>query len=69
MRRGTQFFTGVVAALITFATLHFTLGPRHYGYWGHHRYAYGHYRHHDDCNDAHQHHQQKVPADSTRNAY
>lgn len=44
MRRGTRFFIGLAAAIITYASLTAFVGPRYHLGW-HHDYYRGYYHH------------------------
>jgi hypothetical protein len=51
MRRSTNFLIAATATLITFATLHYAIGPKQFGWHGHSRHAYGSYDHNYPCGD------------------
>lgn len=40
MKRKSRFIAGLLAAVATFATLNFTLGPKYHGHWRSHHGCY-----------------------------
>lgn len=60
MKRSSEFLVALVAALITFGALTLALGPRQFGWRGHHHHGHGPYHSHDSCSgEEGEHHNDK----------